>query len=108
MSRLIVTVFIVVLAQAIFAIDFPKPKVVTLELTEKDLRPATYAAPRENSFIGDLFIGELRGDEQFYVGETEYENDSTSVLTLELTLNVNSGKIPHYTHLYSCKPRAQV
>ncbi|KAK9298766.1 hypothetical protein QLX08_008018 [Tetragonisca angustula] len=93
MSRLVVTVFIVVLAQAIFAIDFPKPKVVTLKLTEKDLRPGTYAAPHADSFIGNLVVGTLRGDEQFYIGTAEYENDSTSTITLELTLSINSGII---------------
>ncbi|KOX75055.1 hypothetical protein WN51_12740 [Melipona quadrifasciata] len=93
MSRLVVTAFIVVLAQAVFAIDFLKPKVVSLELTEKDLRPGTYIAPRANSFIGDLIVGELRGDEQFYVGSSEYQNDAGSTVTLQLKLSINSGII---------------
>ena len=93
MFRLVVTVFIVVLAQATFAIDFLKPKVVSLELTEKDLKPGSYAAPHENSFVGDLVVGEIRGDEQFYTTTYEYENDSSWVVSLSLKLVINSGII---------------
>ncbi|CAD1470931.1 unnamed protein product, partial [Heterotrigona itama] len=55
--------------------------------------PGSYAAPHENSFVGDLVVGEIRGDEQFYTTTYEYENDSSWVVSLSLKLVINSGII---------------
>lgn len=55
---------------------------------------------RASGFIGDLFIGSHRSDEQLFYREVELNNPNSAVGSLELKLSVKNGKISYFCYIF--------